>query len=208
MPPRRCKWFFPASLVPPWCLAGCPTNPFLPPWCLASCPMNAFLPPWCLPGAYWSFPPPWCLPGASQAVQLILSCFPGAFLVPIGPFLPPWCFPGASQAVELILSCLPGASLVPPWCLRLSNWSFPASLVPPRLSKESFPASLMPFRLSRWSLPVASTLYPGHGRLLESSGLAKLQGGKKSTNRKEAQRNQGGVEPSSFWTARVPKPTS
>ena len=29
MPPRLSKWFFPTSLVPPWCLAGCPRDPFL-----------------------------------------------------------------------------------------------------------------------------------------------------------------------------------
>ena len=51
---------------------------------------------------------------ASQAVQLALSCLPGA-----------------SRPVQLVLSCLPGASLVP---RRLSHWSFPASLVPPGLS--------------------------------------------------------------------------
>ena len=44
--------------------------------------------------------PPWCLPGASQAVQLVLSCLPGASLVP-------------PQAVQMVISCLPGASLVP-----------------------------------------------------------------------------------------------
>ena len=39
-----------------------------------------------------SLMPPWCLPGASQAVQMALSCLPGASL----------CLPGASQAVQLI----------------------------------------------------------------------------------------------------------
>ena len=47
----------------PWCLPGCPSDPFLPPWCFASCPKNPFLPPWCL-----------------QAVQMVLSCLPGASL--------------------------------------------------------------------------------------------------------------------------------
>ena len=59
------------------------------------------------------------------------------------------------------------SSLVP---LKLSKWSFPASLVPPdtsqavhlvlfgslvpsRLSKQSFPASLVPPRLSNRSFP-------------------------------------------------------
>ena len=49
------KWFFPASLAPPWCLAGCPIDPFLPSW---------------------------RLPGATQAVQMVRSCLPGASLVP------------------------------------------------------------------------------------------------------------------------------
>ena len=99
---RLSKWFFPASLVPPWCLADCPIDPFLPPWCLPSCLNGSFLPPWCLAGCpNGSFLPPWCLPGASQTVQLILSCLPGA-----------------SQAVQMVLSCLPGASLVP---RKLSN---------------------------------------------------------------------------------------
>ena len=40
----RRTWSFPASLVPPWCLPGCPIGPFLSPW---------------------------CLPGASQALQLV-----------------------------------------------------------------------------------------------------------------------------------------
>ena len=31
VPPSLSKWRFPASLVPPWCLAGCPIDPFLPP---------------------------------------------------------------------------------------------------------------------------------------------------------------------------------
>ena len=52
------------SLVPPWCLASCPIDPFLPPWCLA---VQLILS---------------CFPGASQAVQMVLSCLPGASLVP------------------------------------------------------------------------------------------------------------------------------
>ena len=109
VPPRLSKWSFPASLVPPWCLPGCPINPFpaflvprrlsnwsfpaslVPPWCLAGCPIGPFLPPWCLPGCpNGHVLPPWCLPGAS--------------------FLPPWCLSGASQAIQMVLSCLPGAS--------------------------------------------------------------------------------------------------
>ena len=110
MPPRLSNWSFPASLVPPWCLAGCLTSPFLPPWCLAGCPISPFLPPWCLPGAFQAVQLILsCLPGASQAVQLVLSCLPGA----------PWCLAG----------CLTNPFL-PPWC----------SLVPARLSKWSFPA--------------------------------------------------------------------
>ena len=34
------------SLVPPWCLPGCPIGSFLPPWCLADCPIDPFLLPW------------------------------------------------------------------------------------------------------------------------------------------------------------------
>ena len=134
-------------------------------------PISPFLPPWCLPGA----------------VQFVLSCLPGASLVPPrllkwsfptslvppcslacpnAPFLPPWCLLGASQAVQLVVSCLPGASLVLHGCpfpaflvpRRLSKWSFcfpGASVVPPRLSNESFPASPVPRRLSKWSLPAS-----------------------------------------------------
>ena len=84
----QAPWSFPVSLLPPWCLPGCPNGSFLPlvpPWCLAGCPI------------------PWCLPGSR----------------------------------------------------RLSNGSFPASLVPRKLSNESFPASLVPLRLSKWSFPAS-----------------------------------------------------
>ena len=116
---------FPASLVPPWCLAGCPINPFLPPWCRPGCPLGPFLPPWCLPGAW-------------QAVQLVLSCLPGAVHLVLS------CLPGASQAVQLVFSCLPGASLVlpqlppgmSPWLSRASRAV--RSLEPPRQSKRLF----------------------------------------------------------------------
>ena len=56
MPHRLSKWSFPASLVPPWCPAGCPISPFLPPW---------------------------CLPGACQAVQMVLSCRRPAGVCPL-----------------------------------------------------------------------------------------------------------------------------
>ena len=61
----------------PWCLPGgpCPMDPVLPPWCLSGCPNGPFLPPWCLPVKGDN------LPGASQAVQMALSCLPGASLV-------------------------------------------------------------------------------------------------------------------------------
>ena len=82
-----------------------------------------------------------------QAVQVVLSCPPGASLLlrrlsnssfpaslvppwcrpgcPISPSLPPWCLPGAAQAVEMVLSSLvppcslacPNAPFLPPWCL-------------------------------------------------------------------------------------------
>ena len=47
---------FPASLVPPWCLPGCPISPFL----------------WCRPGC-----PPWCLPGCPNGLSMALGCLPG-----------------------------------------------------------------------------------------------------------------------------------
>ena len=47
MPRRLSNWSFPASLVPPWCLAGCLTSPFLPPWCLSLVPARL---------SKWSFP--------------------------------------------------------------------------------------------------------------------------------------------------------
>ena len=57
------------SLVPPWCLPVCPNGffsaPLVPPWCLAGCPIDPFLPPWCL-----------------ASCQMVLSCLPGASLVP------------------------------------------------------------------------------------------------------------------------------
>ena len=105
---------------------------------------------------------PSCLPGASLAVHLVSSCLPGASGFPIGPFLPPWC----------LLGC-PLGLFLPPWCLRLSNWSFPASLVPPRtvqLVLSCLPgasqavqftlsclpgASLVPRRLSNKSFPAS-----------------------------------------------------
>ena len=108
LPPRLSKMVFPASLVPPWCLAGCSKMVLS-----------------CLPGTSLVLP---------RLFKMVLSCLPGASLVPhrlsnrsfpaslvppwcfagcpISPFLPPWCFPGASQAVQMVLSCLPGASPV------------------------------------------------------------------------------------------------
>ena len=81
-----------------------------------------------------------CLPGVSQAVQMALSCPPGASLVPLKRSFP--------------------ASLVP---CKLSKLFLPAflclagaSLVPHKLSTESFPASLVPLRLSKWSFPGVS----------------------------------------------------
>ena len=50
VPLRLSNWLFPVFLVPPWCLAGCPIDPFLPPWRLAGCPMSPFPPPWRLSG--------------------------------------------------------------------------------------------------------------------------------------------------------------
>eukprot|EP00439_Symbiodinium_sp_Y106_P016269 s7609_g2.t1 len=105
---------------------------------------------------------------------MVLSCLPGASLVPrrlskysflaslvppwclascpISPFLPAWCLPGASQAVQLVLSCLPGASLVPP---RLSNWSFPASQAV-QLVLSCLPGASQAVQLDLSCLPGAS----------------------------------------------------
>ena len=96
VPPRPSKWSFraslvssrsfPASLVPPWCLAGC-----------RSCLPGASLVPRRVSKMVLS-----CLPGTSQAVQLVLSCLPGVSLVlprlskwsfPAS-LVPPWCFAG------------------------------------------------------------------------------------------------------------------
>ena len=142
MPRRLSNYSFPASLVHPWCLPGCPNGPFLPPWCLLGASqavqmvISCLVPPWCLPGCPISpFLFPWCLAGCPIGLFLPPWCLAGcpkwffpAFLVPpwrlasrrISTFLLPWCLPGASQAVQLVLSCLPGASLVP---RRPSNWS-------------------------------------------------------------------------------------
>ena len=104
VPRRLSNWSFSASLAPPWCCLGC----------LPGCPNGPFLPPWCLPGAF-------------QAVQLILSRFPGASQT-VQSILAPWCLPGASQAVQLVLAFCPISPFLPPWCLP------GASLVPSRLS--------------------------------------------------------------------------
>ena len=73
VPPGLSKCSFPASLVPPWCLAGCPSGPFLPPWCFLAPPRLS----------KWSFPASLVVPGASLVP-------PGC---PNGPFLPSWCLP-------------------------------------------------------------------------------------------------------------------
>ena len=94
MPPRLSNWSFPASLAPPWCLAGCPISPVLPPWCLPHRLSNwsfpaSLVPPWCLAGCLTSpFLPPWCLPGACQAVHMVLSCRRPAGVCPLASGLP------------------------------------------------------------------------------------------------------------------------
>ena len=55
VPRRLSNWSFPASLVPPWCLAVCPISPFLLPWCLAGCPNGPFLLAWWRPGVQMRF---------------------------------------------------------------------------------------------------------------------------------------------------------
>ena len=108
-------------------------------------------------------------PGLASADYWVLSCLPGASLVPRrlpgcpnGPFLHPCCLIGASQAVQLVLSCrLPGAFVVLP---SLSNYSSP--FLPP------------------WCLPgcptnpflrqITGVSWFCLGRLLESSDLGNL----------------------------------
>ena len=121
VPPRLSKWPFPASLVPPWCLAGCPLSPG------ASQAVQLILS---------------CLPGASQAVQRVLSCLSGTSLVP--PRLSQMvlsCLPGTSLVP-------PRLSQMPPWCLAgCPNGPFllaGASLVPPQAVQRSFPAWCLP----------------------------------------------------------------
>ena len=81
VPPRLSKWPFPASLVVPGASLvspGCPSGPLLPPWCLPSCPK---LSKWSFPASLvlprlstWSFPASLVLP----AVEMVVSCLPGA----------------------------------------------------------------------------------------------------------------------------------
>ena len=104
------------SLVPPWCLPGCPNGSFLPPWCLAGCPIDPFLLPWGLPCPIDPFLPPflppWCLAGC-----------------PNGSFLPPWCLPGASKW------SFP-ASLAPPCQLEFSLCWAAGRSAHPRICRE------------------------------------------------------------------------
>ena len=109
----------PSSTAPKVCFGPCgpPHTQTLNGSSLLSCdrPQRLPTPPWSLAGCLTSpFLPPWCLPGASQAVQLVLSCLPNAS----------WCLPGC-----------PIDPFLPPWRLRLSNWSFPASLALPGVSQ-------------------------------------------------------------------------
>ena len=98
----------------------------------------------------------------------IAWCLPGC---PNGPFLPPWCLPRASQPLQLFLSCLPGASLVLPrlynwsflafWCRLVSNYSSPASLLPPwRLPGCRFGPFLPPWCLPGLQLVLSCPLVP------------------------------------------------
>ena len=115
------KWcLFPASLVPPWCLPGCPISPFLLPWCLAGCPIGLFLPPWFWTGAGFC-------PNLSTTFN---GQRPGSLQI-LG-----WASRQAVRSIRLAFkrpASLVGPTsrvpfLVPPW---LSKWSFPASLVSP-----------------------------------------------------------------------------
>ena len=111
VPPRLSKWLFPTPLVPPWRLASCPMPPWrLPvkskPVVRAVCATGSqpWSPPQDLPRIgpiaieivlkVKQNPAPFQRPGfdrhsctpslprASQAVQMVLSCLPGASLVP------------------------------------------------------------------------------------------------------------------------------
>ena len=174
VPPKLPNLLFPASLVPPWCLAvsnwSFPAS-LVPPWCLAGCPISPFLLHWYLPGCPIAFLPCWCLPGASQAVQLVLSCLPGASLHS------KW-LSRASQAFHMPLSSLPGLS----HGLSMTPGFFPGkqtpalpwqitgvirSLWPPGTSR----AVQMVFQW-RLAVPRVSKIKPGLGRLPESVGLA------------------------------------
>ena len=94
---------------------------------------------------------------------MVLSCLPGASLVPypaslVPPKLSKWSFPGfpgASGAVGSVTSSLAewlsGASRaiqVTSWCLRLSAWPFSDSWLHPEQSESSLALA------EYWSHPV------------------------------------------------------
>ena len=145
--------------MPPWCLAGCPIDPFLPPWCLpgcpngsmdpfllswclASCPMSPLLPPWCLLG-YGPFLPPWCLPVKGNPVLRAafqrLICATGS-----QPWSPPQDLPRTGPvAIEIVVKVIQNPA---PFQNRdsIGDPAQRTSLVPPRRCKWLFPASLVP----------------------------------------------------------------
>ena len=147
MPHRLSNWSFPASLVPPWCLAGCP-----------------FLPPWCLPGASQAVQLILsCLPGASQAVQLVLSCLPGASLV--SARLSKWSFPAGDP---------PGSAPLPRVYPPLSKFQWrPARFVP---NPGVGPTAGFPYRKTafKWPLgaPVAQNCLSKASRSTDPSSTA------------------------------------
>ena len=129
--------FFPASLVPPWCLASWPIDPFLPPWCLGIMVLS------CLPGASLSkgiqsvlssrpWRPPQDLPRTRPlAIEIVLEVRqnPAPFQNrdSIGnpalqvSLVPPWCLPGKPNGSFLPPWCLadcPIDPFLPPWCLQ------------------------------------------------------------------------------------------
>ena len=105
MPHRLSNWSFLASLVPPWCLAGCLTSPFLPP--------GASLVPAGL--SKWSFPagdPPGSAPLPRQWRPACFAPNPGvgptagfpyhktAFKWPLGAPVAQNCLSKASRSTD------------------------------------------------------------------------------------------------------------
>ena len=99
----------PASLVPPWCLAGCPTSPVLPPWCLQAVQL---------------------VPGLSHGLSMIPGC--GLFGLLAPPGLSKWSFNGTWLSPGHARSNLALADywsqLALPWWITgvIRSWEFRA----------------------------------------------------------------------------------